>query len=150
MHLAQINIGRLVAPEGDPRVADFYAGLDEINALAEASPGFVWRLIDGDTNNATSLRPFEGDPDMLINISVWESRDALFDYVYRSAHMDFLRRRREFFLPMGEVFTALWWIPEGHTPGIEESIERLEHLREHGPTPYAFTFRSAFEPQPAV
>lgn len=149
MHLAQINIGRLVAPEGDPRVADFYAGLDEINALAEASPGFVWRLVDGDTNNATSLRPFEGDPDMLINISVWESRDALFDYVYRSAHMDFLRRRREFFLPLGEVFTALWWIPEGHTPGIEESVERLEHLREHGPTPYAFTFRNAFEPQPA-
>ncbi|MFI1912535.1 DUF3291 domain-containing protein [Nocardia sp. NPDC020380] len=149
MHLAQINIGRLVAPEGDPRVADFYAGLDEINALAEASPGFVWRLIEGDTNNATSLRPFEDEPDMLINVSVWESRDALFNYVYRSAHMDFLRRRREFFLPMGEVFTALWWIPEGHTPGIEESIERLDHLREHGPTPYAFTFRSAFEPQPA-
>ncbi|MET9486333.1 DUF3291 domain-containing protein [Nocardia sp. NPDC006630] len=149
MHLAQLNIGRLVAPEGDPQVAEFYAELDRINAVAEASPGFVWRLVDGESNNATSLRPYATDPDMLINISTWESRQALFDYVYRSTHMEFLRRRREWFVPLGKTATVLWWVPIGHTPSIEESIQRLEHLEAHGPTPHAFTFRSAFEPQPA-
>ncbi|MEC3918179.1 DUF3291 domain-containing protein [Nocardia sp. CDC160] len=147
MHLAQLNIGRLVAPEGDPRVADFYAALDEINALAEASPGFVWRMVDGESNNATTLRPYETDPDMLVNMSVWESRDALFDYVYRSAHMDYVRRRREFFVPLREVFTVLWWVPEGTTPDLHDAMKRLEYLRENGPTPYAFTFRQSFEPE---
>ncbi|MCU1648717.1 MAG: hypothetical protein JWN03_8992 [Nocardia sp.] len=149
MHLAQLNTGRLVAPEGDPQVAEFYAELDRINAVADASPGFVWRLVDGESNNATSLRPYETDPDMLINISTWESREALFNYVYRSAHMEFLRRRREWFVPLRKTVTVLWWIPIGHTPTVEESMARLEHLEANGPTPHAFTFRNAFEPQPA-
>ncbi|MFE3192835.1 DUF3291 domain-containing protein [Nocardia sp. NPDC059240] len=147
MHLAQLNIGRLVAPEGDPRVADFYAALDEINALAESSPGFVWRMVDGETNNATTLRPYQQDPDMLVNMSVWETREALFDYVYRSAHMEYVRRRREFFVPLREVFTVLWWVPEGSVPDLDDAMRRLEHLRENGPTPYAFTFRQSFEPE---
>ncbi|MGW4242676.1 DUF3291 domain-containing protein [Nocardia sp. NPDC004722] len=147
MHLAQLNIGRLVAPEGDPRVADFYAALDEINALAESSPGFVWRMVDGETNNATTLRPYDQDPDMLVNMSVWETREALFDYVYRSAHMEYVRRRREFFVPLREVFTVLWWVPEGSVPELGDAMRRLEHLRENGPTPDAFTFRQSFEPE---
>lgn len=150
MHLAQFNIGRMVAPKGDARVAEFYDALDEINALAEASPGFVWRMVDGESNDATSLRPYETDPDMLVNMSLWESRQALFDYVYRSGHMDFVRRRREWFVPLGEVFTVLWWVPIGERPTLEEARARLEHLRAHGPTPHAFTFRSAFEPQPTA
>ncbi|MEV6066399.1 DUF3291 domain-containing protein [Nocardia sp. NPDC052001] len=148
MHLALFNIGRMIAPEGDPRVAEFYAGLDRINALADESPGFVWRLVDSDSNNATSVRPYEADPDILVNLSVWESREAMFNYVYRSEHMEFLRRRREWFLPVKEAIVVLWWVPIGYTPTLAESMERLDHLRAHGPTPHAFTFRNAFEPQP--
>ncbi|WP_405493487.1 DUF3291 domain-containing protein [Nocardia sp. NBC_00511] len=149
MHLAQLNIGRLIAAEGDPRVAEFFAHLDEINAVAEASPGFVWRMVDGETNNATALRPYHADPDMLVNMSVWTSREALFDYVYRSGHMEYLRRRREWFVPLREVFTVLWWLPEGELPTLPDAMRRLEHLRENGSTPYAFTFRQAFDPEPA-
>ncbi|AYF74405.1 DUF3291 domain-containing protein [Nocardia yunnanensis] len=147
MHLAQFNIGRMIAPRGDARVAEFYDHLDEMNAVADAAPGFVWRMVDGEANDATSLRPYDRDPEMLVNLSVWESRQTLFDYVYRSGHMEYLRRRREWFLPLGEVFTALWWIPEGTIPELADAMRRLEHLREHGPTPYAFTFRQAFEPE---
>lgn len=150
MHLAQLNIGRMVAPEGDPRVAEFYAALDSINALADQSPGFVWRMVDSDSNDATSLRPYESDPDMLVNMSVWESREALFDYVYRSGHMEFVRRRREWFVSLGEVFTVLWWVPIGELPTLADAMARLEHLRANGPTPHAFTFRKAFEPEPAA
>ncbi|MVU77847.1 DUF3291 domain-containing protein [Nocardia sp. ET3-3] len=146
MHLAQLNIGRMVAPEGDPRVAEFFAALDEINAVADSSPGFVWRMVDGESNNATSLR-HDSDPDMLVNMSVWESREALFDYVYRSGHMDYVRRRREWFIPLREVFTVLWWLPEGELPTLDDAMRRLAHLRENGPTPYAFTFRQSFEPE---
>ncbi|MFD0000042.1 DUF3291 domain-containing protein [Nocardia sp. NPDC127526] len=150
MHLAELNIGRLVAPQGDPRVADFFDALDRINKLADTSPGFVWRLVDGESDNAVSLRPDGWDDDMLINLSVWESREALFDYVYRSEHLEFMRRRREWFLPLGVPPVALWWIPVGHIPTLGEAVEHLEHLREHGPTPYAFTFRNAFEPERAA
>ncbi|MRH87352.1 DUF3291 domain-containing protein [Nocardia sp. SYP-A9097] len=149
MHLALFNIGRMIAPEGDRRVAEFYAELDRINSLADDSPGFVWRMVDSDSNNATSVRPYEADPDMLVNLSVWESREAMFNYVYRSAHMDFLRRRREWFVPIKEAITVLWWVPLGHTPSLHEAIGRLDHLREQGPTPQAFTFRSYYEPLPA-
>ncbi|WP_330179866.1 DUF3291 domain-containing protein [Nocardia sp. NBC_01503] len=149
MHLALFNIGRMVAPKDDPRVAEFYAELDRINAIADDSPGFVWRLVDEDSNDATSVRPYENEPDMLVNLSVWESHEAMFNYVYRSPHMDFLRRRREWFVPIKEAITVLWWVPIGETPSLTEAIERLDHLRAHGPTEHAFTFRNAFEPQPA-
>lgn len=148
MHLAQLNIGRLVAPQGDPRVADFYAGLDSINALAERSPGFLWRLVKDGSNDATSLRPYDDEPDMLVNMSLWESRETLFDYVYRSGHMEFVRRRREWFVSLGEVFTVLWWVPAGELPTLEDAMGRLAHLRKHGPTPHAFTFRHFFDPEP--
>lgn len=144
MHLAQLNIGRLRAPMDDPMIDDFRMNLDPINALAEVSPGFVWRLQD-DTGNATGIKPF-GDDLEIVNLTVWESIDALADFAYRSSHVEFLRRRREFFEAPSQPILCLWWIPEGTVPTVEEAIARLEHLRAHGPTPTSFTFRHRFEP----
>jgi hypothetical protein len=144
MHLAQLNIGRLRAPMDDPLIDDFRENLDPINALAEASPGFVWRLQD-DAGNATGIKPY-GDDLEIVNLTVWESIDALADFTYRSGHTAFLRRRREFFEAPTLPILCLWWIPEGTVPTVEDAVARLEHLREHGPTPTAFTFRHRFEP----
>ena len=140
-HLAQINVGRFLAPIDSPQIKGFVDNLDRINALAEAQPGFVWRLV-GEGNNATDLRPFD-DPGLAVNLSVWESLEALAAFVYRTGHRDVMRRRREWFEVM-EVYMALWWVPVGHVPTPEEGWARLEHLRLHGPTPEAFTFREPF------
>lgn len=142
--LAQVNIGRLRAPTDDPLVADFMNALDEINALAERSPGFVWRL-QTEEGNATALRPYVDDS-ILINLSTWTSIDALSGYVYRSDHTAFLRRRAEWFERMSEMILALWWVPAGHRPTEAEAVERLDHLRAHGPTAHAFTFHHRFDP----
>ena len=142
-HLAQLNIGRLRAPTEDPATGDFMANLDQINALAEATPGFVWRL-QTDEGNATAIRAFDGDPLMILNMSVWESVESLADYVYRSDHTPFLRRRGEWFERLSEVYLVLWWIPAGTVPTIEEALDRLGHLKSHGPTREAFTFRRPF------
>lgn len=142
-HLAQINIGKLKAPIDAPETADFKNNLDRINALAESSPGFIWRLT-GDGNNATDLVAFD-DPLIITNMSVWESPAALGAFVYRSGHIEIMRRRAEWFEPM-EVFMALWWVPVGHEPTVAEAVARLELLRRQGPGPEAFTFR---EPHPA-
>ncbi|HEY8525858.1 MAG TPA: DUF3291 domain-containing protein [Acidimicrobiales bacterium] len=141
-HVAQLNIGRLRAPLDSPQLAAFVEALEPVNALADRAPGFVWRL-QTEEGDATALRPFPDDM-MLVNMSVWESVEALADFVYRSAHRDILRRRREFFEPMEEAFTVLWWVPAGHIPTVEEAKERLERLRRDGPTPEAFTFRTRF------
>ena len=125
-------------------IDDFRTNLDPINALAEASPGFVWRLQD-DTGNATGIKPF-GDDLEIVNLTVWESIDALADFTYRTGHREFLRRRREFFDAPTDAYLCLWWVPEGTIPTVEQAIERLEHLRANGPTPTAFTFRQRFEP----
>jgi hypothetical protein len=144
-HLAEINIGRLLAPLDDPRIRDFVENLDRVNALAEAAPGFVWRL-KGDGNNATDIRPFDDDPMMAVNMSVWTDLAFLGAYVYRSDHVQIMRRRREFFEVPAEAFMTLWWVPAGHTPSIAEGIERLEHFRRHGPSAHAFSFREPFPP----
>ncbi len=141
-HLAQVNIGVLRAPLDSPDIADFVSGLDPINALADASPGFVWRLQD-ETGDASHIRPFRDDS-ILVNMSVWESLDALRDYVYQSDHVAYMRRRREWFTKMETAFMALWWIPAGTLPTTDDSRERLDHLDVNGPSPYAFTFRRAF------
>jgi uncharacterized protein DUF3291 len=138
-HLAQLNVARPVAPVHGPELADFVANLPAVNALAEQSPGFVWRLVDEQGHDATSLRPF-GD-DTMVNLSVWESVEALSGYVYRSRHLDILRRRREWFQPATEPHLVLWWVPAGHRPDLTEAIDRLHLLREHGPGPDAFTLR---------
>jgi hypothetical protein len=143
-HLAQVNVGRFSRPVGDPANADFMAALDQVNALAEASPGFVWRHT-GEGNNATDIRPYE-DQHMAINLSVWESIDQLAAFAYRNMeHRGVMRRRREWFEEM-KVYMALWWIPVGHTPTVEEAKEKLAILEEFGPTPEAFTFKQPFAP----
>jgi hypothetical protein len=138
MHLAQINIGRLVAPVDDPRVAEFMAGLDPINKLADESPGFVWRLKSA-SGNATDV-PYNDDPTLLVNMSVWASLEALKAYVYRSQHTQFLRERKRWFQKMDQPHYCLWWVPEGHIPTVAEGRARLEHYQQHGATPHAFWF----------
>ncbi len=142
MHLAQINIGRLLAPIDDPLIADFANNLDAINELAERSPGFVWRL-KGDNNNATDFHPF-GDELCIVNMSVWESVDALKAFAFQSEHMDFVKRRREWFEKPTAAYMALWWIPEGHIPTVDEAQERLQSLDKNSDTEFAFTFRKLF------
>ena len=139
--LAQVNIGRLRAPIDHPMIKDFADNLDPINALAEASPGFVWRLT-GDGNNATDLQPFD-DAMIAINMSVWTDIPSLGAYVYRSGHVQFMRRRREWFEHM-DLYMVLWWVPAGHRPTIEEAKQRLALLEANGPTPQAFTFKIPF------
>jgi hypothetical protein len=142
-HLAQVNIGRFRAPIGDPVMEGFRTQLDPINALADASPGFVWRLQTED-GNATAVRPYENDDLMAINLSVWESLESLQQFVYRSGHVATLRDRKQWFEPIEGPILALWWVPAGHVPTVAEARERLAHLAQHGPTPHAFTFRSPF------
>jgi Domain of unknown function (DUF3291) len=144
MHLAQLNIGRLKAPLDDPMIDDFRTNLARINSLAESSPGFVWRLQD-EGGDATGIKPF-GHELEIINLTVWESIEALADFAYRSGHVELLRRRREFFEAPGQPILCLWWVPNGTVPTVEEAIARLDHLRGHGPSPRAFTFRHRFEP----
>jgi hypothetical protein len=147
-HLAQVNIGRMRAPLESSVMAGFVAQLDEINALAEASPGFVWRLV-GDGNDATSLRPFDDDF-IIVNMSVWVSLEDLRTYVYKSAHTAVMRRRREWFEQFESAFVALWWVEAGHIPTVGEAKERLLHLDAHGPTAQVFTFKQPFAPPIAV
>jgi hypothetical protein len=145
--LAQLNIARMKAPLESPSMADFVANLDRINALAESSPGFVWRL-KTDDGNATALRPL--GEDTLINVSVWKDVASLNQYVYQSAHVEIMRRRKEWFERMREAWVVLWWIPRGHRPTVSEAIAKLELLRAKGPTTEAFTFRRAFRPPDAA
>jgi hypothetical protein len=147
VHLAQLNVGRLRAPMDDPLIDDFRNNLDRINELAEASPGYVWRLQD-ESGNATGIKPY-GDEREIVNLTVWESVEALADFTYRSGHVEFLRRRRDFFEPAPVPILCLWWIPEGTIPSVDDAVARLDHLRAHGPTPTAFTFRARFEPSGA-
>ena len=147
VHLAQINIGRIKAPLEDPVMFGFVSRLDELNAIADRSPGFVWRL-QTDEGNATALRPYD-DERILLNMSVWESIDQLRAYVYETGHADVLRQRRDWFEKFERTYLALWWIPVGHIPSIEEAKARLDALDANGPTPFAFTFRTTFPPETA-
>lgn len=144
-HIAQINIGRILAPIDDPIMAEFVAQLPPINALADEGPGFVWRL-QTESGDATSIRVYE-DEMVAINMSVWESVDALREYVYKSAHSEVLRDRKCWFEKFDGPYYALWWIPAEHIPSTEEGKARLDHLRKHGDTAYAFSFKNVF-PEP--
>src|SRR5262245_27632758 len=145
--LAQLNIAVMKAPLESPAMADFVANLDRINALAEAAPGFVWRL-QTEEGDATAMRPL-GD-NVLVNMSVWQDVASLNRYVYKSAHLEVMRRRKEWFERMVEAYLVLWWIPRGHRPTIDEASARLELLRKDGPGARAFNFRNAFPPPDAV
>jgi uncharacterized protein DUF3291 len=146
--LAQLNIGIIRAPMDSPVMADFAANLDRINALAEQSPGFVWRL-QTEEGNATAIRPFENE-NSLLNMSVWRDVESVGAYVYRSEHVEIMRRRREWFERMEQAFLVLWWVPKGHRPSVSEAIARLEMLRCKGPSAEAFSFRQAFPPPDAA
>lgn len=147
MQLAQLNVARLRAPLDSPVLRDFVDGLDPINALAEASPGFVWRLQTED-GDATAVRAYDDDL-VIINLTVWASVEALADFVYRSTHTEFLRRRREWFEKPTEDIYCMWWVEDGVRPTVPEAVERLAHLRAHGPSDFAFTFRSLADTSPA-
>ncbi|WAL70376.1 DUF3291 domain-containing protein [Kitasatospora sp. YST-16] len=144
--LAQVNVGRTVAPLDSPELAGFMDQLAEINALAERSPGFVWRLVDDAGADATGLHPDPDDGLLQINCSVWQSVEALREYVYRSDHLRVLARRREWFQRPDGAHQAMWWVPAGHRPSVAEAMARIALIRDHGPGPEAFTFR---EPHPA-
>jgi hypothetical protein len=143
-HLAELNVARLRAPLDDPRTAEFVDNLERINALGDASPGFVWRLQTED-GDATAVRAFD-DEQVIVNLTVWESVDALADFVYRTGHVEFLRRKREWFERMAEDYLVMWWVPAGHRPTVDEAVSRLDHLRRHGPSDHAFTFRHPASP----
>ncbi|WP_462188297.1 MULTISPECIES: DUF3291 domain-containing protein [unclassified Frankia] len=147
-HLAQVNIARLLAPPGSSALTDFVAGLTPTNTLGDGQPGFVWRLRaeDGDTVVRTFVWEGDGDHAIIVNLTVWESVEALANFVFRSGHGAFLRRRREWFHPTQRTTNALWWVPAGHRPGTDEAEDRVRHLRAHGPTATAFTFRLTFPP----
>ncbi|MFI6100966.1 DUF3291 domain-containing protein [Lentzea sp. NPDC051213] len=137
--LAQVNISRLLTPLDSPQLKEFVDALDPVNAVADAAPGFRWRL-QGEEGDATAIRVFDDDW-LIVNMSVWESPKALLDYVYGDAHRAILRGRRQWFHHPAEAMTALWWVPAGHRPSVAEAEERLVHLREHGPTFTAFTLK---------
>jgi hypothetical protein len=139
--LAQLNIARMLDAIDSPLMADFVANLDRINALAEQSPGYVWRL-QTEEGNATSLAPLGHNE--IVNMSVWEDVAALNHYVYKTAHVEIMKRKKEWFDRMREAYVVLWWVPHGHRPTIDEALARLATLRAHGPTSQAFTFRHAF------
>jgi hypothetical protein len=143
-HLAQANIGRMRGLLDAPVMEGFVAQLEHINAVADASPGFVWRL-QTEAGDATALRVFE-DPLLLINLSVWETLEALYDYVYRSDHLGPVRDRRQWFERPDGPHLVLWWIPRGTLPTAEEARARLERLAVEGPSPEAFTFKHRFGP----
>jgi hypothetical protein len=141
-HLAQVNIAVLEAPLDSPRLADFVANLEPINALADDAPGFVWRLQTED-GDATAIRAFDDDR-IIVNMSVWASVEALAEFVYQSGHVDVLRRRRAWFEKMSSAYLALWWIPAGTIPTVAEAKRRLELLDRRGPSPDAFTLKEPF------
>ena len=141
-HLAQLNVATLLAPLDDPRLAEFVANLDRVNALAEAAPGFVWRL-KGEGNDATSLRPF--GESVIVNMSIWQSVETLFDFVYRTGHAPVMNKRRQWFAKPQGPYMVLWWIAAGRLPTVEEAGERLARLARDGPSPAAFTFKQRFQ-----
>ena len=141
-HIAQLNVGRTLAPTDSPQLEEFMAALDRINAQADATPGFVWRL-QSDSGNATDIQ-VSPDPYFLVNLSVWSSLEALFEFVYRSAHTQVMVRRRQWFERPTQAYQVLWWVPAGHLPSVAEALERLEQLRADGPTPRAFTFSQRY------
>lgn len=147
-HLAQVNVARLLAPIDSPQLHGFVSRLDEVNALAEAAPGFVWRLTDDVSNNATAVPIYE-DTTIIVNMSVWESIEALRAFTYSGRHLEVFKQRRDWFAHLRDAATAMWWVPAGHVPDVAEARVRLDHLRAHGPSAFAFPFGAPF-PAPAT
>jgi hypothetical protein len=149
MHLAQLNVAHLRAPIDGPELATFVELLEPINTLADTAPGFVWRLKESDDDPTATVVHDYGDH-LLVNFSVWESIEGLWNYVYRSAHLGVLRRRREWFLRMAQPYSVMWWVPEGVIPTLAEGMARLAHLKAAGPGPAAFTFQEPYDSSEAA
>ena len=147
-HLAQVNIARMIASIDSPEMVDFVNNLDRINAIAEESTGFIWRL-QGDDNNATALRVFEDDF-LIINMSVWESKEALFNFTYASQHAGVLKRKKEWFHNITDRHMCLWYVKVGHEPSPEEAKKRLQYWNDYGESPYAFSFKEKFSAEEAM
>lgn len=142
MQLAQLNIAQAKYDLDAPQIKDFVDNLDIVNTTAENTPGFVWRLKD-DSGSATNIQAFD-DPNMLVNMSIWRDVDSLKDFMFRTHHKGFMRRKGEWFHKLPQANYVMWWIEENHRPTIEEALHRLEHLREHGESAYAFSFKKVF------
>lgn len=142
MKLAQLNIALAKYALDAPEIKDFVDNLDLVNGIAESSEGFVWRLKD-ESGDATNIKAFD-DPNMIVNMSVWDSVDSLKNFMFRTHHRDFMRRKNEWFHRLAEDTYVLWWVEDDQIPSLDEAIERLDHLREVGDTPYAFTFKTNF------
>lgn len=140
-HLAQVNIAKCLAPLSDPVMQGFVDNVDKMNAIADASEGFVWRLKDEDKDEASLV--FKDDA-LIVNISVWENRETLFNYTYNSGHIEVFKRKKEWFTKINMLYMAFWYIPEGYIPTFQDAKDRLDYLNKHGETPYAFTFKSKF------
>lgn len=144
-HIAEINIARMKGVNiNDPMMKEFVDNLNIVNQIAEKSNGFVWRLKD-ENNNATSINPYN-DEQVIINVSVWENIETLEEFMYRTFHSEFLKRRKEWFSNFGKAHTAMWWVPEGHIPSLEEAVEKLDYLQKNGATINSFDFRNKFPP----
>lgn len=148
MQLAQLNIAKAKYDMEAPEIKDFVDNLEPVNGIAEQSPGFIWRLQD-ESGDATNIRVLD-DPDMLVNMSVWASVDDLKNFIFRTVHINFLKRKKEWFHLDGNDTYVLWWIEDGHIPTLEEAMARLNYLRENGDTPYAFSFKSNFSAEESL
>ncbi|MBP7000650.1 DUF3291 domain-containing protein [Amaricoccus sp.] len=145
-HLAQLNVGRLVAETHDPRVAEFMAALDRVNGLGKRMPGFVWMMEgSGEPGKGNTETKLDGDPRYVANLTVWESVEALEAFVWNTAHRQFYARRAEWFELMPERHFVMWRVPAGHRPTLDEGLERLAHLRAHGDSDHAFGWEFARE-----
>lgn len=141
--IAEINIARMKGVNiNDPIMKEFVDNLNTVNAIAESSPGFVWRLKD-DNNNATSINPYD-DEQVIINVSVWESIEDLENFMYKTFHSEFLKRRKEWFQRFGKAYVAMWWVPSGQFPTIQQAVERLDYLEKFGATEKVFDFKTKF------
>ena len=143
VQLAQLNIARMKFASEGPEMQDFNDALDPVNATADVSPGFIWRMVS-DENSSEPLREFE-QSGWLVNMSVWQTLAHLKTFVSSSLHLSIMRRRTEWFESSGAATMVLWWVKDGHRPGFEEAMERLAHLRTHGPSSYAFSFSNPFD-----
>jgi hypothetical protein len=138
-HLAELNVGRLIAETDDPRVAEFMGALDQINGLGKRMPGFVWMMEgSGEPNTGNTDTKIDGDPRYVANLTVWENVETLENFVFNTLHRRFYERRQEWFEVLGEMHFVMWWVPEGHRPSMEEALARLEHLKTHGDSDHAF------------
>lgn len=135
-HLAELNVGRLIAPVDDPRVAEFIGALDRINGLGKRMPGFVW-IMEGEGAGNTDAA-IDGDAQYVPNLTVWEDIASLEHFVWNTVHKQFYDRRAEWFEVLGAMHFVMWWVPEGHRPTLNEALDRLDHLRAHGDTDHAF------------